>query len=239
MRQGAFVHEGVITFRASEQAPPEPVLKVSEIPLKGAHNVENVLAAVCAARLAGVEAAAIRKAVDGVSRGRASAGVCREDQRRRLLQRLQGDQRRCLDEGDRRVSGGIHLILGGKDKNSDYRQMRALLQERVKAVYTIGAAAEKIHTHIEGAVPMVSAGTLDAAIATAGRCRTARRDRAAGAGVLQLRSVRELRASGKSLQGDGSGAAQSCRAHGNVGAGIWRNESASTNGCTSQRSCWS
>ena len=35
----------------------EPVMPVAEIPLKGAHNVENVLAAVCCARLAGVEAA--------------------------------------------------------------------------------------------------------------------------------------------------------------------------------------
>ncbi|HKO10385.1 MAG TPA: cyanophycin synthetase, partial [Acidobacteriaceae bacterium] len=60
--------------------------------------------------------------------------------------------------------GGIHLILGGKDKNSDYRQMRALLTQRVKAVYTIGAAAEKIHTHIEGSVPIVSAGTLENAV---------------------------------------------------------------------------
>ena len=34
-------------------------------------------------------------------------------------------------------------------------------------MYTIGAAAEKIHTHIEGAVPVVSAGTLDAAITKA------------------------------------------------------------------------
>ena len=28
--------------------------------------------------------------------------------------------------------GGIHLILGGKDKNSDYTPLRPLLQERVQ-----------------------------------------------------------------------------------------------------------
>ncbi len=38
----------------------------------------------------------------------------------------------------------------------------------MKAVYTIGAAAEKIHTHIEGAVPIVSAGTLEEAVKRAG-----------------------------------------------------------------------
>jgi UDP-N-acetylmuramoylalanine--D-glutamate ligase len=46
--------------------------------------------------------------------------------------------------------------------------MRPLLQERVKFVYTIGAAADKIHTHIEGSVPIVSAGTLEEAVARAG-----------------------------------------------------------------------
>ena len=35
--------------------------------------------------------------------------------------------------------GCIHLILGGKDKNSDYRLLSDLLRARVKAVYTIGS----------------------------------------------------------------------------------------------------
>ncbi len=48
---------------AREGAKAEPIMPVSEIPLKGAHNVENVLAAVCAARLAGVPAEMIRAAV--------------------------------------------------------------------------------------------------------------------------------------------------------------------------------
>src|SRR6201999_1942077 len=46
VRQGAFVHEGAIVFRASEQSAPEFILKLDTIPLKGAHNVENVLSAV-------------------------------------------------------------------------------------------------------------------------------------------------------------------------------------------------
>jgi UDP-N-acetylmuramoylalanine--D-glutamate ligase len=167
VRQGAFVHEGVITWRASEQTPAEPILKVSEIPLKGAHNVENVLAAVCAARLAGVDAAAIRKAV---------MEFHAVEHRLEFVTQINGvdyyndSKATNVDASMKAIAafpGGIHLILGGKDKNSDYRQMRALLQERVKAVYTIGAAAEKIHTHIEGSVPVISSGTLDVAIAKA------------------------------------------------------------------------
>ena len=60
--------------------------------------------------------------------------------------------------------GGIHLILGGKDKDSDYTQMAPLLRERVKTVYTIGSAAEKIQRELDGVVKMVKAGTLEVAV---------------------------------------------------------------------------
>jgi UDP-N-acetylmuramoylalanine--D-glutamate ligase len=172
VRQGAFVLNGVILFRAAEQATSgqgaEPVMKVEEIPLKGAHNVENVLAAVCAARLAGVDAETIRAAVMQFQA---------VEHRLEFVATLNGveyyndSKATNVDAAMKAIEafpGGIHLILGGKDKNSDYRQMRALLTERVKAVYTIGAAADKIFTHIDGAVPMVTAGTLEQAVARAG-----------------------------------------------------------------------
>ena len=167
VRQGAFVQDGVIFFRATEQGGAERVMQVAEIPLKGTHNVENVLAAVCAARLADVDAETIRTAVMGFQA---------VEHRLEFVATLNGvdyyndSKATNVDASMKAIAafpGGIHLILGGKDKNSDYRQMRALLQERVRAVYTIGAAAEKIHTHIEGAVPVVSAGTLEEAIARA------------------------------------------------------------------------
>src|SRR3984885_13694629 len=63
VKQGAFVHGESIAWIPREGAAAEPVLPVAEIPLKGAHNVENVLAAVCVARLAGIDAASIRKSV--------------------------------------------------------------------------------------------------------------------------------------------------------------------------------
>lgn len=168
VRQGAFIHEGVIHFRPSEQEKAEPILRVDEIPLKGVHNVENVLAAVCATRLAGIDAAAVRQAV---------MNFRAVEHRLEFVAVINGvdyyndSKATNVDASVKAIEafpGGIHLILGGKDKNSDYRQMRSLLKERVMTVYTIGAAAEKIHTHLEGAVPIVSAGTLEEAVSRAG-----------------------------------------------------------------------
>jgi UDP-N-acetylmuramoylalanine--D-glutamate ligase len=167
VRQGAFFHEGTILFRASEQAAGEPILKVDSIPLKGEHNVENVLAAVCAARLAGVTAEAIRSAVE---KFRAV------EHRLEFVANVNGvdfyndSKATNVDAAMKAVAAfpsGIHLILGGKDKNSDYTLMRSLLEARVKMIYTIGAAAEKIAAQIGGAAPIVGAGTLDAAVAAA------------------------------------------------------------------------
>ncbi len=167
VRQGTFVHDGVVHFRASEQAAPEPILKVSSIPLKGEHNVENVLAAVCATRLAGVHPEAIRTAVENFHA---------VEHRLEFVANIQGvdyyndSKATNVDASMKAIAAfpsGIHLILGGKDKDSDYRVMRPLLETRVKVVYTIGAAAEKIAGHIEGAARIVNSGTLDAAVTAA------------------------------------------------------------------------
>ena len=58
----------------------------------------------------------------------------------------------------------IHLILGGKDKGSDYTALNDLLRQRVKSVYTIGTAAEKIQSHTKGATQIVSSGTIESAV---------------------------------------------------------------------------
>ena len=173
IRQGAFVHAGVVAFRASEQTAAEPILPVESISLKGEHNLENVLAAVCAARLAGVPAEAIRSAVESFSA---------VEHRLEFVARIEGvdyyndSKATNVDAAAKALAAfpsGIHLILGGKDKDSDYRTLRALITDRVRAVYTIGAAAEKIEQHLQGAAPIVRAGTLQRAVELAGEAAQA------------------------------------------------------------------
>ena len=164
IKQGAFVHGESVVFLPREGARPEPVMPLAEIPLKGAHNVENVLAAVCAARLGGVAAESIRASV---------AGFKAVEHRLEFVATVRGvafynDSKATNVDATKKAleafPGGVHLILGGKDKNSDYTELADLLRARVKIVYTIGSAAEKIERHLAGVVKIVSAGTLDAAV---------------------------------------------------------------------------
>ncbi|HEY0759810.1 MAG TPA: UDP-N-acetylmuramoyl-L-alanine--D-glutamate ligase [Acidisarcina sp.] len=168
IERGAFVRDGAIVFRAALAAELEHIVDVAEIPLRGAHNVENVLAAVCATRLAGVPAASIRRAVGAFTA---------VEHRLELVATINGvawyndSKATNVDAAMKALQsfeGGVHLILGGKDKNSDYSQLNELLRERVRAVYTIGAAAAKIEGQIAGAAAILSVGTLEEAVARAG-----------------------------------------------------------------------
>ena len=63
--------------------------------------------------------------------------------------------------------GGVHLILGGKDKGSDYTTLAALLRSRVRSIYTIGSAAAKIESQLRGVVSIHSCETLANAVSAA------------------------------------------------------------------------
>lgn len=163
--QGAFVRDRKIFFREDEKTVD--VLPLSEIPLKGGHNVENVLAAVSMAYLGGCAPPQIRKAV---------AEFRAVEHRLELVAKIDGveyynDSKATNVDATIKAlesfAGGIHLILGGKDKDSDYSTMNHLLRERVKTVYTIGAAAGKIQRHIAGATRIEDAGTLAKAVESA------------------------------------------------------------------------
>ena len=178
IKQGAFVHGESVLFITREGAKAEPVMPVAEIPLKGAHNVDNVLAAVCAARLGGIAAESIRASVKSFKA---------VEHRLEFVATVRGvefynDSKATNVDATKKAleafKSGVHLILGGKDKNSDYMELSDLLRARCKVVYTIGSAAEKIERHLAGVVKIVSAGTLDSAV------RKAAEDAVAGDVVL-------------------------------------------------------
>jgi UDP-N-acetylmuramoylalanine--D-glutamate ligase len=162
VQQGACLSgdDVVIVHHAKE----EFVMKQAEIPLAGAHNVENVLAAVTAARLAGVDTATIAQAV------RSFAGV---EHRLEFVAEI-GGVRFYNDSKATNVDatlkaldafpGRILIILGGKDKGSDYTALQKPLREKAILALLIGAAADKIEKQITGSVAIERAATLDRAV---------------------------------------------------------------------------
>ena len=143
------------------------LMEAGEIPLRGRHNVENVLAAAIAAARAGVKPEAIAAAV------RTFQAV---EHRLEFVRTVSGidfyndSKATSVDAALKALdafSGGLWVILGGKDKGSDYSPLRAPLEAKARAALLIGAAAGKISSQLQGAAPLVDSKTLDAAVAHA------------------------------------------------------------------------
>ncbi|HEY1496722.1 MAG TPA: UDP-N-acetylmuramoyl-L-alanine--D-glutamate ligase [Candidatus Solibacter sp.] len=140
------------------------LMEAGEIPIRGRHNIENVLAAAIAASRAGVSHGAIAAAV------RSFRAV---EHRLEFVRELNGvdfynDSKATSVDATLKAldafTGGVWIILGGKDKGLDYAALRGPLAEKARAALLIGAAAGKIAEQIAGAVPLVDAKTLDAAV---------------------------------------------------------------------------
>ena len=143
------------------------LMPAGDIPIRGRHNVENVLAASIAAARAGVSHAGIASAV----------GTFRAvEHRLEFVRSVSGvefynDSKATSVDATLKAldafAGGLWVILGGKDKGLEYTALRVPLAAKAHAALLIGAAAPKIAEQLQGAVPLVSAGTIEAAIAHA------------------------------------------------------------------------
>jgi len=159
---GTFLRDGQIFFRI--EGSEIFLARRDEIPLRGEHNVENVLAACAAAYLAGAEPAAIASGV------KTFRGV---EHRLEFVAEIGGvafyndSKATNVDASLKAIEafpGPLIVILGGKDKGAPYIPLREPLQQRARLAILIGEAAEEIASELSGAVPLEHAGTLDRAV---------------------------------------------------------------------------
>ena len=157
VRRGAFVRDGWVVVR--DGGEERRILPVSEIKLPGLHNRENVLAAAAAARILGVAPSRIRASVRGFRglehRLEPVATV-------RGVSFINDSKATTVDATLKALAGftrPVVLILGGKDKGSDFRPLRKAVRRGVKAVVLVGSAREKIREALAGIVPLLEAET--------------------------------------------------------------------------------
>ncbi|MCS6952227.1 MAG: UDP-N-acetylmuramoyl-L-alanine--D-glutamate ligase [Bryobacterales bacterium] len=143
----------------------ELLVEVNAIPLRGRHNLENVMAASAAARLAGVDLRTIAAALQTFR------GV---EHRLEFVRRAAGiefyndSKATNVDAAIKAIeafAGRLWVILGGEDKKgSDFRPLAAALAGKARGALLIGEAAPRLAAALEGRVPYWECGTLAAAV---------------------------------------------------------------------------
>lgn len=159
----AWIEDGTIVWRGPDGLT-NAVVATEEIPTVGAHNLLNAAAATAIACLAGATPENAAQALTSfaalehrMERCGSVGGVdCVNDSKATnvgaTLAALSG-----LDED-------IWLILGGRDKGSDFNRLRDAVARRVRRVLLIGEASGKIAAALDGAVPLRRCGHLEQAL---------------------------------------------------------------------------
>lgn len=141
------IENGDIRFRVSENGLDE-VIDLSKNPLRGVHNLENIMAAAAAVRLMGVSSADISRALEdfrGLPHRMELSGVINKVEFINDSKATNVDAALKSIEG---VSGQMALILGGKDKGGDFTLLRDIISRKVRHVLLVGRAAPVIRKQL-------------------------------------------------------------------------------------------
>ena len=142
----------------------ERLIPVSAVELTGRHMLGNVVAAAAAASVAGFGTRAMVDALRGfrglehVMEPVGAVGGVRfvNDSKATNV----GAARRSIES----FPGGVVALLGGRFKGGDFRELRAPLAERGRAVVAIGEAAPLVRDALADVLPVVEAASLREAV---------------------------------------------------------------------------
>ncbi len=165
LSEGAWLADGVIKVRLP--GAPEQEFPLAEIRLQGAHNLENIMAALLLSLTAGAQPRACREVLTAFAGlphrlewVATQAGVDFYDDSKGTNV---GAVARSLGSFDRPVV----LIAGGRDKDSDFSLLNDLIRTRVKALVLVGETKERLARVWEGLAPAYLAADMDEAVARA------------------------------------------------------------------------
>ncbi|MBN2280710.1 MAG: UDP-N-acetylmuramoyl-L-alanine--D-glutamate ligase [Candidatus Marinimicrobia bacterium] len=140
------------------------VIHVDQLKLKGRHNLYNILAALHAAQIFHLPLEIIRKTL------RDFAPV---EHRLEYVATIKGveyynDSKATNVDSVRYAlesfTKPLIVILGGKDKNSDFSELIPSLQAHCKLAILMGAATEKLQKILTGTLPLIQADSMDNAV---------------------------------------------------------------------------
>lgn len=137
LEDGAYVKDGVIWFRG------EKVVETKDIVLPGAHNLENILCAISAAKLSGVENEAIFQVLNTFKGVKHRLQYIGEVEGRKFYNDSKATNILATKHALAAFKQPVVLLAGGLDRGNEFDELIPSFKG-VKAIITFGQTAEKI-----------------------------------------------------------------------------------------------
>lgn len=139
--EGVFVREGEIVWRGGSG---EESFSLARVKIFGVHNIENLMAAVAVAKLAGASAETIQSVIEDFRGLEHRLEFVREKDGVVFYNDSKGTNVGAVVKSLQSFSRPVILIAGGVDKGGDYRVLEGEVRRRVKKLVLFGAARDKI-----------------------------------------------------------------------------------------------
>jgi UDP-N-acetylmuramoylalanine--D-glutamate ligase len=176
LRRGIYLAGNAIIYKSSDGAEEQYPRDMIKMP--GLHNLENVMAAVAAARFCGCGRENIIAAVAEFAGLPHRIQFAGERRGVRFYDDSKGTNVGAVVKALDTFSEPVILLLGGRDKDGDFDTLQPQLKTKAKKVILFGEARDRIGSLIGNVVPAEKKATLQEAI------ESAYKDAAAGDVVL-------------------------------------------------------
>ncbi len=132
--------------------------------LKGAHNMENAMAAIAALRLSGVSREDVIRGLRNFKGLRHRMEFVREIGGVRYINDSKGTNTGALLMALRSAKAPVVLIAGGRDKHGDYGILLAEAAQKVKLLIALGEAGPRLARAFSGIVTVKTASSMEEAV---------------------------------------------------------------------------
>jgi UDP-N-acetylmuramoylalanine--D-glutamate ligase len=146
------------------------LMDASEIELRGAHNLDNAMAAAAAALVRDVDPGAVRQALREFRAVPHRLEEVAEIDGVLYVNDSKATNVAAAIASLRAFDGGVHVILGGRSKGGQFGTLAPVVAERCRAAYLIGEAASTLEEALKPSVAdleLIRAGDLDHALTQA------------------------------------------------------------------------
>jgi len=159
---GSFLEKGAIFYQEADGKRTR--YDLGRLKIQGAHNLENLMAAIAVGHICGCPPEVLQKVIDEFRGLEHRLEWVRDIDGVRFFNDSKGTNVGAVVKSLMSFRSPIILIAGGKDKGGDYGPLKSLIAERVKGMALIGEAKERIEGALGGLTATVKCNTLEEAV---------------------------------------------------------------------------
>jgi UDP-N-acetylmuramoylalanine--D-glutamate ligase len=165
IENGVYLKENEIIYKENNEVKFS--CSVSDLSLRGEHNIANCMAVIAFAKICGGDNTKITEALKSFEGVEHRLEFVREIEGVKYINDSKATNVDSVWYALRSFDEPLFIILGGQDKGNDYNQIKELVLAKTKKIYAIGVSAEKVFNFFHKDVKVEIKSTMEECVSSA------------------------------------------------------------------------